>query len=134
MSGTSIPSSLQSQSPVPQLPQPLPPPGPHVYHPPMLQDGPPHLNLETRHLDTTLMAACAPTQLSHQMDRNCKVPMHDTTCDTSSCNSWTFSNTAVGTDSNTLENLSEIPGKSSEIPNTTNHTSDVSSHDLWTWP
>ena len=29
----------------------------------------------------------------------------------------TFSDTAVGTDSNTPENLSEIPGKSSEIPN-----------------
>ena len=54
-------SSTMTPSPQPQLLKPLPPSGAHMYHPPVLQDHLPHLNLETRHPDAMLVAAHAPT-------------------------------------------------------------------------
>ena len=62
-SSDSLTTSLWSQSRIPQLPKPLPPPGVGTYRPPMLRDLPLHLNL-----NIAPKASMAFTPSAHRVD------------------------------------------------------------------
>ena len=80
-SGTSTTSSSCGHSPIPQLPKPLPPPGVGAYHPPMLQDLPPHLDSDIAPEDSPVFTLSA-----HGVDSHCKAtkPSRGVSCTDSS--------------------------------------------------
>ena len=103
-SSTSTTSSSRGHSPTPQLPKPLPPPGVSAYRPPMLQDPPPHLDM-----DIAPKASAAFTLSAHGVDSHCKAakPSRDVSCADSS------TQPAVGPD---LDLSQENSKKSEKIP------------------
>ena len=122
----SLTTPLWSQSPIPQLLKPLPPPGVGAYHPPMIQDLPLHLNS-----NVAPKASAAFTPSAHRVDSHCKAakPSHDVLCADSLTQVilQSYCEAAVGLDldlsQENSEQIEKIPENSEKISGNSQSTS-----------